>query len=87
MRVPSHKVFKSQAKYGKTFMGRFFGFKFHLIINYLGQIVDVFISTGNVADNSKNLLRKITENFWGLLIGDKGYTTSINDELDKMEFI
>lgn len=83
MRVPSHKVFKGQAKYGRTIMGRFFGFKFHLIINHLGQIVDVFISTGNVADNNKNLLRKITENFWGLLIGDKGYITSINHELDK----
>lgn len=83
MRVPSHKVFKGQAKYGRTIMGRFFGFKFHLIINHLGQIVDVFISTGNVADNNKDLLRKITENFWGLLIGDKGYITSINHELDK----
>ena len=27
MRVPSHKVFKGQAKYGRTIMGRFFGFK------------------------------------------------------------
>ena len=83
MRVPSHKVFKGKAKYGRTIMGRFFGFKFHLIINHLGQIVDLIISTGNVADNNKALLRKITENFWGLLIGDKGYITSINDELDK----
>lgn len=83
MRVPSDKVFKGQAKYGRTIMGRFFGFKFHLIINHLGKIVDVFISTGNVADNNKDLLRKITENFWGLLIGDKGYITSINHELDK----
>lgn len=83
MRVPSHKVFKGQAKYGRTIMGRFFGFKFHLIINHLGQIIDLIISTGNVADNNKNLLRKITENFWGLLIGDKGYITSINHELEK----
>lgn len=36
-----------------------------------------------MADNNKDLLRKITENFWGLLIGDKGYITSINDELNK----
>lgn len=83
MRVPSHKVFKGQAKYGRTIMGRFFGFKFHLIINHLGQIVDLIFSTGNVADNNKDLLRKITENFWGLLIGDKGYITSINHELEK----
>ena len=54
-----------------------------MIINHLGQIIDLIISTGNVADNNKNLLRKITENFWGLLIGDKGYITSINHELEK----
>jgi Transposase DDE domain len=39
----------------------------------------------NVADNDKNLLRKITENFVGLLIGDKGYISAINDELLKRE--
>lgn len=81
MRAPSNKVFKETAKHGKTIMGYFFGFKFHIIINHFGQIVDVFISTGNVADNDKVLLRKITENFLGLLIGDKGYITSIKQEL------
>ncbi len=47
------------------------------------QIIDLIISTGNVADNNKVLLRKITENSWGLLIGDKGYITSVNNELEK----
>ena len=56
MRVPIHKVFKGQAKYGRTMMGRFFGFKFHLIINHLGQIINVFVSTGKGVDNNKDLL-------------------------------
>lgn len=81
MRSLTNKVFKDKAKHGRTIMGRFFGFKFHLIINHIGQIVDVFISTGNVADNNKELLRKITKGFVGLLIGDKGYITSIKEEL------
>lgn len=81
MRAPSNKVFKDTAKHGKTIMGYFFGYKFHIIINHFGQLVDVFISTGNVADNNKNLLRTLTKNFFGLLIGDKGYITSIKDEL------
>jgi hypothetical protein len=81
MRAPSNKVFKEVAKHGKTIMGYFYGFKFHIIINHFGQLVDVFISAGNVADNNKVLLRKITENFTGLLIGDKGYITSLKNEL------
>lgn len=81
MRAASNKVFEHTAKHGKTIMGYFFGFKFHLIINHFGQIVEVLITTGNVADNNKNVLRTITKNFIGLLVGDKGYITSINDEL------
>lgn len=81
MRVVSNKVFKANAKYGHTIMGRFYGWKFHLIINQLGQLVNVELTKGNVADNSKELLRKITTDFKGLLIGDKGYISSINDEL------
>jgi hypothetical protein len=81
MRVASNKVFKGQAKYGRTIMGRFYGYKFHLIINHLGQIVNVIFSKANVADNNKKLLREITKQFIGLLIGDKGYITSIKDEL------
>lgn len=83
MRAPLNKVFNGVAKHGKTIMGYFYGFKFHIIINHFGQLVDVFISTGNVADNNKKLLKKITENFFGLLIGDKGYITSINAELQE----
>ncbi len=81
MRVASNKVFKGQAKYGRTIMGRFYGYKFHLIINHLGEIVNVIFSKGNVADNNKKMLREITEDFTGLLIGDKGYITTIKDEL------
>ena len=43
-----------------------------LIINHLGEIVNVIFSKGNAADNNKKLLREITEDFIGLLIGDKG---------------
>jgi hypothetical protein len=81
MRAPSNKVFEGEAKHGKTITGWFFGFKMHLIINHLGHLVDVVISTGKVADNDIKLLKKITENFIGLLIGDKGYISSKKGEL------
>lgn len=58
-------------------MGRFYGYKFHRIGGptdnqpFRGDSKRYF-SKGNAADNNKKLLREITENFIGLLIGDKG---------------
>lgn len=77
MRVTSNKVFKGQAKYRRTIMTLFYGCKSHLIINHLDKIVNIIFSKGNVAANNKKLLREITENFIGLLIGDKEYVASI----------
>lgn len=81
MRVASNKVFKGNAKYGKTIMGRFYGWKFHLIINHFGQLVNVALTKGNVADNNKELLKELTADLKGLLIGDKGYISSIKKDL------
>jgi len=71
-RIFNHKTFKNIATTGKSTMGYFFGFKLHLVINELGQIVDFQITQANVDDRTpikKNLLKKI----WGKLYGDKGY--------------
>ncbi len=54
-------------------MGWFYGMKVHVIINYLGEIVTFYISSGNVADNNELVLFKITKNIIGKLFGDKGY--------------
>lgn len=69
----SNKVFKNLAKKGKTSTGWFFGFKVHFIINEYGEIIDLFITPGNVADNDIEVIDKITKNIFGKLIGDKGY--------------
>lgn len=69
----SNKVFKNLAKKGKTSVGWFFGFKIHFIINEYGEIIDLFITPGNVADNDFNVIDKITDNVFGKLVGDKGY--------------
>lgn len=71
-RIFNHKVFKNIATRGKSTMGYFFGFKLHLIVNELGQIIDFQITQANVDDRTPlkgNLLKKI----WGKLYGDKGY--------------
>lgn len=73
-RIFNHKVFKNIATRGKSTMGFFFGFKLHLIVNEIGQIVDFQITQANVDDRTPlkgNLLKRI----WGKLYGDKGYVS------------
>jgi transposase len=70
-RIASHKVFSGLAKRGKTFTGRFFGFKLHLVINDRGELIHVLLTPGNVDDRKpvSKLLRKL----FGKVFGDKGY--------------
>jgi len=72
-RIHSHKVFLGRAQRGATSMGWFYGFKVHFIINHDGEIINFYITPGNVADNNAKLLEKITQDLFGKLIGDKGY--------------
>lgn len=76
-RIKQHKVHKGNAKRGKSSTGWFFGFKLHLIINHLGEIVLFKISPGNVADNNHNLLESIADELQCFLFGDKGYISKI----------
>ena len=43
-------LFKGIAKRGKSSMGRFYGFKLHLVINHKGEIMVFFLTKGNVDD-------------------------------------
>jgi hypothetical protein len=43
---------KAAIREGKTSTGWFFGFKLHLVINQLGQIVKFAIKLGNIDDRS-----------------------------------
>ena len=76
-RIENHKVHKGVAKRGKSSTGWFFGFKIHLIINNLGEIVLFKLSPGNVADNNHNLLESIAKKLQCFLFGDKGYISKI----------
>lgn len=73
-RIYNHKTFKDIATRGKSTMGYFFGFKLHIVLNEVGQIVDFQITQANVDDRTplkENLLKRI----WGKLYGDKGYVS------------
>jgi hypothetical protein len=72
-RIAQHLVFADIARRGKTSMGWFYGFKLHLVINHVGEILSFCITTGNTDDRNPALIDKLTKGLWGKLYGDKGY--------------
>lgn len=70
-RINRNKVFKNLAQRGRTTMGWFFGFKLHLIVNHLGEIISFQITQGNVDDRAP--VPKMTQNVQGKIFADKGY--------------
>ena len=70
-RAGRNKVFKDLAAKGKSTIGWFYGFKLHLIINDLGDLLSFTITPGNV--NDLNPVSRLCKNLRGKLFGDKGY--------------
>ena len=50
LRIKRHRVFKGLAGRGKSSTGWFYGFKLHLVINNLGEIINLKLTSGNVHD-------------------------------------
>jgi len=74
-RIFNHKVFQGIATRGKSTMGYFYGFKLHIIINEIGQIIDFQITQANVDDRSPVKSGNLLKSIWGKLYGDKGYVS------------
>lgn len=72
-RINSHRVFKGLAARGKTSVGWFFGFKMHIVIDPIGNILNFNFTPGNVSDTNKNVINSLTAHLHGKLFGDKGY--------------
>lgn len=72
-RIYSHKVFKDLAKRGKSSTGWFYGFKLHLIINDMGEILSVCLTSGNIDDRDWNVISRLTKQIYGKLFADRGY--------------
>lgn len=70
-RVARHRVFKGLAARGRNTMDWFYGFKLHLIVNELGELLAVHLTPGNVDD--RRPLERMSQDFFGKLFGDKGY--------------
>lgn len=80
-RIKRNKVFSGLAARGKTSAGWFYGFKMHLIINELGEILAFQLTPGNISDVS--MVEIMSKGIFGKLFGDKGY---ISCELAKKLF-
>lgn len=70
-RINEHKVFKNIAERGKTSMGWFYGFKVHIVINEMGELINLQITKGNVHDTKP--VEALSKGLNGIMIGDKGY--------------
>ena len=71
LRIPRHKVFKNVAQRGKGTMGWFYGFKLHIIVNHLGDIVAAKLTTGNTDDRKP--VKELSKGLIDKLYADKGY--------------
>lgn len=70
-RINRHKVFDGFAARGKSSMGWFYGFKLHLVVNELGEILNFYVSAGNLDDRKP--VPELAQSLFGKLFGDKGY--------------
>ena len=70
-RIPRHKVFAGVAARCQTSMGRFYGFKLHLVVNDRGALLACQLTPSNVDDRQPVPL--LTRDLFGKLFGDKGY--------------
>ena len=52
-------------------MGWFYGFKLHLLINHVGEIISLKITPGNT--NDRTPIPELCKNLCGKLYADKGY--------------
>ena len=78
-RIHSHKVFSGLAQRGRSSVDWFYGFKLHLIVNDEGELLAVWLATGNVDDRKP--VPRLTKKLFGKLIGDKGYISQTLVEL------
>lgn len=71
LRIKRNRVFQGLAGRGKSSTGWFYGFKLHMVINHLGEIINIKLTSGSVHDVT--VLESLTQELKGILLGDKGY--------------
>ena len=75
-RVHQHRTFKGLADWGKTSVGWFYGFKYHLLINHKGELLRFYFSKASCSDTNAKILYFLTRYLKGSVFADKGYLMS-----------
>lgn len=76
-RIHQHRVFRADARRGKTSVGWFYGFKLHLVVNDRGDLLAFCLTPGNVDDRQPvPRLTRLARRLFGKLFGDKGYISA-----------
>ena len=70
-RIAQHRVFRVDARRGKTSVGWFYGFKLHLLVNDRGELLAFCLTPGNVDD--RRPVPRLVRRLFGKLFGDRGY--------------
>jgi Transposase DDE domain len=70
-RIHQHRVFRVDARRGKTSVGWFYGFKLHLVVNDRGELLTFCLTPGNTDDRQP--VPRLVRRLFGKLFGDKGY--------------
>ena len=73
-RIAQHRVFRVDARRGKTSVGWFYGFKLHLVVNDRGELLAFCLTPGNVDD--RRPVPRLVRRLFGKLFGDKGYISA-----------
>jgi len=72
-RISNHKVFNKLAARGKTSVDWFFGFKLHLVVNEIGELLNLQITSGNVDDRVP--VPDLLQSLFGKVFADRGYVS------------
>lgn len=70
-RIAQHRVFRVDARRGKTSVGWFYGFKLHVVVNDRGELLAFCLTPGNVDD--RRPVPRLVRRLFGKLFGDRGY--------------
>lgn len=70
-RIHQHRVFRADARRGKTSVGWFYGLKLHLVVNDRGELLSFCLTPGNLDD--RHPVPRLARRLFGKLFGDKGY--------------
>jgi hypothetical protein len=70
-RIHHHRVFRVDARRGKTSVGWFYGFKLHLVVNDRGELLAFCLTPGSTDD--RRPVPRLVHHLFGRLFGDKGY--------------